>query len=297
LSGWPCGANVTKLADTSAGRFVKALIDAWNTDQPARLAASLAYFSMFSLAPAIFVAVTVAGIFIDELAAASQIFARLERTVGPETAQFIYEIVVNVSESGTTGSPLASLISFGALLYASTGVFANLKYSLNTIWGVPLAEYSGVIAFIKTRLLAFVLVIGLGFVLVLAAFSSLIVSVVSSVLDVSSLVWADSAVTSVILLAVSLALIYRILPDTYVAWRDVWLGAAVTALLIRLGTGLVGIYFQISNPAAAFEAAGTLAVVLIAIYYLAQIFLFGAIFTKVYASMFGSRARLVSEEE
>jgi membrane protein len=288
---------VTKLADTSAGRFVKALIDAWNTDQPARLAASLAYFSMFSLAPAIFVAVTVAGIFIDELAAASQIFARLERTVGPETAQFIYEIVVNVSESGTTGSPLASLISFGALLYASTGVFANLKYSLNTIWGVPLAEYSGVIAFIKTRLLAFVLVIGLGFVLVLAAFSSLIVSVVSSVLDVSSLVWADSAVTSVILLAVSLALIYRILPDTYVAWRDVWLGAAVTALLIRLGTGLVGIYFQISNPAAAFEAAGTLAVVLIAIYYLAQIFLFGAIFTKVYASMFGSRARPVSEQE
>ena len=288
---------MTKLADTSAGRFVKALIDAWNTDQPARLAASLAYFSMFSLAPAIFVAVTVAGIFIDELAAASQIFARLERTVGPETAQFIYEIVVNVSESGTTGSPLASLISFGALLYASTGVFANLKYSLNTIWGVPLAEYSGVIAFIKTRLLAFVLVIGLGFVLVLAAFSSLIVSVVSSVLDVSSLVWAGSAVTSVILLAVSLALIYRILPDTHVAWRDVWLGAAVTALLIRLGTGLVGIYFQISNPAAAFEAAGTLAVVLIAIYYLAQIFLFGAIFTKVYASMFGSRARPVSEQE
>lgn len=288
--------NLKKITDTTLGRFVAGLNDEMGASQPARLAAAMAYYAMFSFAPAIFITITVAGIFIGQLAASGQLFTQLARVVGPDTARFVYDLVINVSVSASQGTPLITLVSVLALFYAATGLFANLKYSLNTIWDVPLATYSGIIGFIKTRLLAFVMVIGLGLLLVLTTFGSLAVGVLDSFFKWGGLVPTFNFFTSVVLLAVVLLLVYKILPDARIAWRDVWLGAVLTALLIRVGTSLVGIYLSLSNFGSAFEAAGALAVLLLAIYYLSMIFLFGAVFTKVYASMFGSRATPDTEE-
>jgi len=244
---------------------------------------------MFAFAPVIFIALTVAGLFIDEPATASQLFVQLEDTLGPETAQFVQDIVVNASQRASGGTALTSLISFGVLSYAASGLFVQLQYALNTIWEVPLASRDGIIASIKNRLLAFVMAIGVGHLLVLATFVSIAVSVLASFLDWGSHVPITNFVSMVGLATISFALIYKVLPDVEIAWRDVWIGAAVTALLVSIGGWLVGFYLTHSNTGSAFEAAGALAVLLIAFYYIAQIFLFGAVFTKVYASRFGSK--------
>jgi len=269
--------------------FVKELYRAWNVSNPARLAAALAYYSMFSFAPLIFIAFTVASLFIDELVVAEQIFTRLEKTLGAETSQFIYEIVLNVSQRTSGGTLLTSLISFGALFYAASGLFAQLQYALDTIWQTPTAGQSGLVAFIKNRLLAFVMVISLGLLLVVTNFASLIISILSTFIDLGRLAPMFNIGVVIVVTTVSFALLYKVLPQANLAWRDVWVGAVVTALLFNLGRWLVGFYLAHSRVSSAFEAAGTLAVLLIAVYYGAQIFLFGAVFTRVYAATFGSK--------
>jgi membrane protein len=269
--------------------FLKDLYLAWRTDNPLQLAAALAYYGMFALAPVIFIALTVAGLFVDEPATASRLFAQFEETLGPETAQFVQDIVVNVSQRASGGTALASLISFGVLSYAASGLFIQLQSALNTIWEVPPASRRGVFAAIKDRLLAFVMAIGVGLLLVLATVVSIVISVLASFFDWGSYVPITNLVSMVGLATISFALIYKVLPDVEIAWRDVWIGAAVTALLVSIGVWLVGFYLTHSDIGSAFEAAGALGVLLIAFYYIAQIFLFGAVFTKVYASRFGSK--------
>jgi len=251
---------------------------------------------MFAFAPVIFIALTVAGLFIDEPATASQLFVQFEDTLGPETAQFIQDIVVNASQRASDGTALTSLISFGVLFYAASGLFIQLQYALNVIWEVPPASHGGIIASIKDRLLAFVMAIGVGLLLVLATVVSIVISVLTSFFDWGSHVPITNFVSMVGLATISFALIYKVLPDVEIAWRDVWIGAAVTALLVNIGGWLVGFYLTYSNIGSAFEAAGALAVLLIAFYYTAQIFLFGAVFTKVYASRFGSKIVPATEE-
>jgi len=276
--------------------FLKDIFLAWSADNPSRLAAALAYYGMFAFAPVIFIALTVAGLFIDEPATASQLFAQFEDTLGPETAQFIQDIVVNASQRASGGTALTSLISFGVLFYAASGLFVQLQYALNTIWEVPPASRGGIIAAIKDRLLAFVMAIGVGLLLVLATVVSVVVSVLTSFFDWGSYVPIINILSLLGLATISFALIYKVLPDVEIAWRDVWIGAAVTALLVSIGGWLVGFYLTHSNTGSAFEAAGALAVLLIAFYYIAQIFLFGAVFTKVYASRFGSKIVPETEE-
>jgi len=266
------------------------LFKAWGEGRSAQAAAALAYYSMFSFAPMIFVAVTVAGIFLDSILAANELVTRLENTLGPEVTQFIVDVVIRVSERASGGTPLTTLIGFLALLFAASGLFAQLQYALNTIWEVPPPTQIGILAIIMNRLLAFVVVIGLGLLLVLVTMSSVVLSTFSTLLDLNPpLPLANNAIV-VVLVALAFALIYKVLPDVDIAWRDVWLGALVTALLIALARWLLAFYLANADLGSAFDAAGALAVILITIYYLALIFLFGAVFTKVYAFMFGSKA-------
>jgi membrane protein len=245
---------------------------------------------MFSFAPIIFIAVVVAGIFFDTLLAAQEVLVRLEDTLGPEVTQFILDVVVSVSEGASGSTPLTTLIGFIALLFAASGLFAQLQYALNNIWGVPPPAQRGVLAIVISRLLAFVMVIGLGLLLVLMTASSIILSTLSTYLNLEHPLPAAELALFLGLAAAVFALIYRVLPDVDIAWRDVWLGALVTALLFALARWLLGIFLAYAGFASAFDAAGALAVILVVIYYLALIFLFGAVFTKVYASMFGSKA-------
>jgi membrane protein len=271
-------------------KFLKELFLTWGTARSPQAAAALAYYGMFSFAPIIFIAVSVAGIFFDTLIAAQEVLVRLEDMLGPEVTQFILDVVVRVSQGASGATPLTTLIGFIALLFAASGLFAQLQYALNNIWEVPPPTQRGILAIVISRLLAFVMVIGLGLLLVLVTVSSIILSTVSTFLNLDNPLPVTELAVFLGLATVVFALIYKVLPDVDIAWRDVWLGALVTALLFALARSLLGIFLAYTSFASAFDAAGALAVILIVIYYLALIFLFGAVFTKVYASMFGSKA-------
>jgi membrane protein len=274
---------------TAIREFVKELYAAWSADRPARLAAALAYYGMFSFAPMLYIILIVAGIFIDTLAMADQLFEGLVDTLGYETAKFIQDMIISASQRTSGATTLSSLISLGALMYAATGLFAHLKYSLNIIWQVPPSTSGGMLGFVKTRLLAFVMVLAVGLLLVLATSFSFFASILTSFFDFGGDLLAGNIISFVGLAALSFALIYKLVPDAAVAWRDVWPGALITATAFAVGRWGLGFYLTHSSVGSAFEAAGALAIVLIAIYYAAQIFLFGAIFTKVYARRFGSK--------
>ncbi len=276
-------------------RFLEELFQAWGESRSAQAAAALAYYGMFSFAPMIFIAVTVAGIFLDSFLAANELVTRLQNTLGPEVTQFILDVVIQVSERASGGTWLTTVIGLVALLFAASGLFAQLQYALNTIWGVPPLAQRGILAIITNRLLAFVMVIGLGLLLVLITLSSIVLSAFRTLLNLAPLLLLGDYVTVMMLIAVVFALIYKVLPEVDIAWRDVWLGALVTALLVALARWLLAIYLANTDLGSAFGAAGTLAVILIMIYYMALIFLFGAVFTKVYAFMFGSKAGTAPE--
>ena len=269
--------------------FLTDLYYTWTTQQPARLAAALAYYGMFSFAPMLFFAITAAGIFFNESAITDQLFERLAGMLGQETALFLRDMVINASQRTGGSTALTTLISFGALLYAATGLFAQLKYSLSIIWGLPPAPDGGLTHLIKTRLLAFVMVMGVGLVMVLSMFLSFIGSALTTYFDFGLEIAVGNVVSFVILSGLSFALTYKILPDAEVAWSEVWLGAGVAAILFAVGRWGLGFYLAHSSVSSAFEAAGALAIILITIYYAAQIFLLGAIVSKVYGSRFGSQ--------
>ncbi len=265
------------------------LVSAWNEEKPSRLAAGLAYYGIFSFVPVVYIVIKVAGIFVNDYLLSQQIFSRLTIVLGPETANYIQDLVIATDGSTTEGTFVATLVSFAALFYSASGLFTNLQYSLNTIWHVPSKPKSGFLKFIKNRLLAFIVIIGVGLVLVIGVFGSVVFSIITSILPFG-IIDPDISVLAIIVLATLLfTLIYKLLPEVNIAWRDVWLGALITSVLVYIGGWALGFYFRVSGVGTAFEAAGALAILLIAIYYIAQIFLSGAIFTRVYASTFGSK--------
>jgi membrane protein len=272
-------------------KFVGDLVSTWNDENPSRLAAALAYYGMFSFVPVVYIAIKVAGFFINDHLLSKQIFNSLTAVLGPETANYIQDLVIATEGATTGGSLIATLVSFAALFYSASGLFTNLQYSLNTIWHVPIETQSGFVHFIKNRLLAFILVIAVGLVLVVGAFGSVIFSIITSILPFGVIDPDISVIAFMTLATLLFALIYKLLPEVDIAWRDVWLGALITSVLVTIGGWALGFYFSVSGVGTAFEAAGALAVLLIAIYYIAQIFLSGAVFTSVYAKNFGSMAK------
>jgi len=269
--------------------FVKQLAQAWDEDKPARLAAGLAYYSLFSLAPLLFISISVAGIFIDEAQITEQLLTRIGALLGVESAEFFESAISSLEASTVTGRTLTTIISFLALLFAASGLFTNLKYALNSIWQISPSEYAGVKAFIRTRLLAFLIVIVFGLLLVVVAFAGIILSAINSLIMLEGISSALNFSVIFALAIITFAVFYRILPDTHVGWRDVWGGAIFAVSILSIGLWIVGIFLGSVNLTSATEAAGAVAVVLIAIYYASQIFLVGAEFTKVYAYKYGTR--------
>jgi len=273
--------------------FIKEVSQAWVSERPNQLAAALAYFGMFSFAAVIYLAYLIAGIFINEAAAAEQLYTRIEAVLGPETAAFIQDSVSTISTANEGGSWIISVVSLISLLLAAMGLFLQLKYVLNRIWGVPLIEVGNRLAIIRQRLFAFIMVIALGLLVILVTMVNVIFAWFGSIVED---LFANSGLVSVLnilaLLAVVVlanAFVYKVLPDVKLAWRDVWFGSIVATLLMALGGLLIGLYFKLGGIRSAFEAAGAFAVLLIAIYYFAQIFLFGALITRVYAQRYGSK--------
>jgi membrane protein len=274
-------------------QFTKEVYKIWTSERPTQLAAALAYYSMFSFAPIIFVAVSIAGLFIDEIDPASQFFQRLEDMFGAEISALVQESVMALSNTPSSSSVLVSLISFLALIYAASGLFFQLQYTLNTIWRVPPPQKGQTTSFLRKRLFSFLIVIGFGLLGVLAIFLNLFLTSIGSSLQ--NLLGIDSGqilavkVAAPFLIAFIIALFYKILPEAKVAWRDVWLGAAIATALIVVAVILVGLFFQYSTLSSALQASGAFTVLLTGFYYVAQIFLLGAVCCRVSADLYGSR--------
>lgn len=276
--------------------LLKDTVAAWQADNASRLAAALAYYSIFALAPLLIITISVAGIVFGERAAEEQVSSQLEETVGPEAAEFIEAIVTNAAQS-RSGTSIASILGIALLLFAASNLFNELQATLNTVWNVTPPTEGGILGLIKRRLFLFGMVFSLGLVLMLSLFISVAVSVISNFIDLSGFLQFINVAIFLGIVTLLFAVIYKFLPDVKIAWQDVWVGALVTALLFNLGRSLIGLYLSFGNVGSAFGAAGTLVILLIWVYYSAQIYLFGAEFTKVYAMKYGSKIVPVIEEE
>jgi membrane protein len=276
--------------------FIKEISQAWVSEKPNQLAAALAYFGMFSFAAVIYIAYQIAGIFINEVAAAEQFYTRIESVLGPETATFIQDSVSAIASANDGGSGIISIVSLISLLVAAMGLFLQLKYVLNRIWGVPLMQVGNRLAILRQRLFAFIMVIALGLLVILVTMVNLIFawfgSIVEELFTNSGLVSVLNTLALLAVIVLANAFIYKVLPDVRLAWRDVWFGSIVATFLMVLGGLVIGLYFKLAGIGSAFQAAGAFAILMITIYYFAQIFLFGAIVTRVYAQRYGSKREM-----
>lgn len=269
--------------------FVKALVENWNKSRSPRLAAALAYYSLFSLVPMLFLALSVAELFFSDLHIVEQIFNQVEVVLGTQTAIFLRSMMISLANQSTNGSFLSTLIGVVILLYAATGIFASLRDAINTIWDVPLSKRNAPKQIILDRLLAFVLVLSTGLLFVAATVANLVISLAASFLKIDLPLSLANNLLLLMLTTLALAALYKVLPDKKIAWQDVWLGALITGLIFSLAVQILNLYFSSSNLASAYGAASALAVLLVSVYYMGQIFLFGAVFTKVYAQRCGSK--------
>jgi len=269
--------------------FFQEFYQIWIAERPGPLAGSLAYFGIFSVIPITYIAVTVAGFFIDASAMLDQLITFVDTVLGPEVTQTIQEEFAELAEKTSQGSTLMSVISFVVLLFTASLIFFQLQYVLNHVWRVPPPTKDGTRAFVKNRLLAFVMVLGVGPLLILATMVSIVMSFFSTILGIETVFVVFTFIAYLGLATLSLAVIYKYLPNAEVAWRDVWVGSLFTAITITVAILLLGLYIRIAEVNSALQAAGTAAVFLIAFYFFAQIFVIGAVFTRVYASVFGSK--------
>jgi len=261
----------------------------WVEDKAARLGAALAYYAIFSIAPLLVIAIGVSGLFFEPDAAQAQITEQVRHLVGEEGGRAIGAMVAGTSKSG---GGLATAVGVVMLLAGAGGLFVQLQDALNTVWEVQPRPGRAVWEFIRERLLSFTMVAGVAFLLLVSLVVSAALAAVGSLLgDLRSSVGGLIVQTIIDLVVIIplFAAIYRVLPDARIAWGDVWLGASVTAVLFIIGKFLIGLYLGSSGVASAYGAVGSLAVLLLWLYYAAQVFLFGAELTKVYANRFGSR--------
>lgn len=274
-----------------AYNLVKQTGNEWIDDRAPTFAASLAYYTAFSLAPTLVIVVAIAGSIFGADAARGEIQAQLQGPMGEQGARAIGEMVEHASkwESGV----LATLIGLVVLVFGATGVFAELQTALNAIWDAKPPQINGVWAFFRTRFLSFAMVLGIGFLLLV----SLVISAGVAAFGRWAGAYAGGWTTlwQVVnfgvafgVITVLIAMIYKVLPDVKVHWRDVWLGAIVTAALFNLGKLAIGLYLGKTALISSYGAAGSLAALLVWVYYSAMILLFGAEFTQVYARAHGS---------
>lgn len=276
--------------------LLKDTIREWREDGAARLAAALAYYTTFSLAPLLVLIIAIAGLVGGREAAQTQTMAQVEDLLGFEGREFVQGMIESASRPAT--GLLATVVGAVTLLFGALGVFGELQNSLNTIWEVkpkPARGFlDGIKRFIVKRLLSFTMVLGIGFLLL----ASLVISAALSALgEYIGTRWplADfwleliNFTISFAVITLLFAMIFKFLPEIKIAWKDVWLGAAVTSALFTLGKFLIGLYLGRSEVGNTFGAAGSLAILLIWIYYSAQILFFGAEFTQVYANRYGSK--------
>jgi len=263
----------------------------WYEDSAPRLAASLAYYTLLSTAPLVLLSVSVAGIAFGEEAARGQIAEQLGNAVGPQAASVLEAIAKNAHQS--EGGIISSIVSIALLLLGASGVFGELQTTLNAMWGVKPKSGRGVRGFIHDRFLTFTMVLGVAFMLLVSLVISAVLSAAgryfTDALPGGSTLWQGvNFLFSFGVITALFALIFKTVPDAEVRWRDVWVGAAVTAFLFTIGKLLLGMYLGSSTVASSYGAAGSVVAYVVWVYYASQILFLGAEFTQVYARMQGT---------
>jgi membrane protein len=269
--------------------------EAWVDDYAPSMGAALAYYTMFSLAPILIVVIAVAGMVFGAEAARGEIVAQLRGLMGEEGAIAVQELLTSASHPAK--SIFAAIVGAVTLLVGATSVFGELQSDLDRIWRAPALEQDGaLVGMLRGRLLSFGMIVTIGFLLLVSLVFSAALAALGKWSGSFLPGWelalqAAGLVVSFAITTVLFAMIYQILPRVQVAWRDVWVGSAVTALLFSLGKLAIGLYLGKAGVTSGFGAAGSLVVLLVWVYYSSQIFLLGAEFTWVYAHSHGSRSR------
>jgi membrane protein len=274
-------------------------VSAWIDDYAMSMGAALAYYTLFSIAPLLLIVISIAGLVFGPDAARGHIFGELRDLMGDDGAAAAQALLQSVNKPAQ--GVLGTIVGVVLLGVGAISVFGELQNALDRIWRAPgRAGSGGVWALVRARLLSFGMVLGIGFLLILSLVASAAVAALGKFAAPMFGSWVVLAellnlVVSFALVTVTFAMIYKIIPRVRIGWRDVWIGAAVTAVLISIGKSLIGLYLGRSTFASGFGAAGSLVVLLVWMYYSAQIFLLGAEFTWVYAHVHGSRSNIAAQ--
>jgi len=285
--------------------LLRQTVTEWMEDGALKLSAAMAYYSIFSIAPLLIISISIAGLVLGEEAVRGQLDEQLTGYIGAQAAASVQSMVQNAAKPAQGW--IGAVTGFAVLLLGASGVFGQLKDALNIIWDVKVTQKSGVMLFIRQRLLSFGMVLVIGFLLLVSLLLSTAIAALNkylnSYLGIPAEIWAlITMAVSMLLLSVLFATIFKILPDIQVRWKHVWVGAIVTAILFEIGKWGLGYYLGRESTASAYGAAGSVVLLLLWIYYASCILLFGAEFTQVYAREGGREikpapnAEFVSEE-
>ena len=268
------------------GWILERTVAGWWNDNVPRLGASLAYYTLFALAPILIVAITIAGIFFGTEAVQREVTGQIGGLVGEEGARAVHAMLEGANQR--SGNGVATAIGLGTFFLGATGAFLELQTALNAIWRVKPKPDAGIKEMLIQRLLSFGLVIGVGFVLLVSLLVSAALSAlnryIGAILPDIALLWQGvNTLVSLGVVTLLFAMIYQFLPDVDLRLRDVWVGALVTAGLFSIGKFLIGLYLARSGVSSTFGAAASVVILMIWVYYAAQIFFFGAELTQAYA--------------
>ena len=282
---------------SETGRLLKVALQGWWNDRAMSLGASIAFFTVFSLAPMLLAAIAVAGLAFGREAAQGAIVAELGGLIGTNEASTLEAMIASASNvgSGITGMTIG-LVTFLILV---SGAVIELQDNLNIIWKAEPPKGSGFLNFMRTRLISFALVLGIGFLLLVSLVIDAGLSAVSAYIEpnfsgATVILRFLNSFVSFMIAVLLFAMIFKLLPNVDITWNDVWTGALVTGLLFTIGKFLIGYYLGKSNIASSYGAAASLITILLWIYYSSLILLFGAEFTKAYAESRGSQSKMAN---
>jgi len=272
--------------------LIRRTVREWKEDDAARHAAALAYYTALSIAPLLLIAIWIAGLVFGVADAKGQILGEIGSVTGADSAKTI-ESMVQSADKPQTGA-IASVFGVAVLLFGASGVFGELKQSLDKIWEIEPKPRAGLIRLLKERFLSMTMVLGVAFLLLVSLIVSAILAAlgdkIGRFIPGAPALWqVVSFAASFLLIALLFAIIFKVLPDADVRWKDVWIGSLVTAVLFIVGKLLLALYIQHADVAGKYGAAGSLVAMLVWIYYSAQIFFLGAEFTQAYAILHGSK--------
>jgi membrane protein len=274
-----------------AWNLIKGTVNDFLRDKALRLSAALAYYAVFSLGPLLIIVISVACLVFEKEAVQGQVQQQLQTYLGPKAAEAVEQMIAG-QKKGT--SIVATVIGIATLLFAATSLFGQLQDAMNTIWEVKPKPGRGIKGFIRDRFLSFAMVLGIAFLLLISmVIAALLEAATGSIgkkfVLTEPIAHALNLVVSFGVVTLLFAMIFKLLPDATVKWRDVWIGAATTAFLFTVGKYLLGFYLGREATTSAYGAAGSFVIVLLWVYYSSVILFLGAEFTQVYATARGTR--------